>query len=789
MDFKNIPVSAQPAYTWLWNSTITKEGIKQQIDEMYECGIRAFYALGEPEYFRPHSRRTYLSPEYLSDEYIELVHYAYSYAKEKGMYTWLYNEGGFPSGMVCGKIRREHPELAQKIIRRVSVLVKAGEEYQPSKTCLSAFIDATRVQPGAKFDVDTTLTEYIYEDNRGSKNQSDNASLRNTELFLEMTHEKLKERFGEAMGTDVTLMFDDEAYMGDWTDGLDKMFFEKYGYDMNDYLPYIKNAIKPTTPEQYRASSDYFMLCGDLVRNNYFIPMRQWLRANNMYSTGHLDRDHRSDNCRSNRYGNGLATLRAFDVPGIDVIWSQIHYCKKGKCTDEGMQFFPRMASSAARQLGHSTCMSESFAVYGAHVTPEMMRFCVNYQAVRGISLYNFMVISYDRKTAMPLQYRPNFIMDNPSMDRLAGINDYTARLSYILQQSKADIDTALYYPARTICAGGELGRRAMAAFDKMGKMLEEKGVSFDIIDEELVARASLVDGVLVDENVAYKDVFLPVCDLEPTEVMEKMSSMSSEIRPVLGRKNKGIMARKVVFANGDEGYFICNCGENTVSDDIRIASKKNVYSVDLYTGKVYTIPYTKRCGVVKLPLTLLRSEGVFILLTDEKIEAEAPKKTEAVSTLDGFSSYVSRVYTIEKTSGMNNVYYQSGQTREGLYEWDKAFSGEVMYSCALPSLENGEYVLDLGEVRYTAVAYIDGEKIGEITMPPYRIPFKYNGGKTLSISVANMAANACAHTEYFDGLDIRDIGPYHSESMNEKELQEPGGGLFGPVVIEKVCE
>ena len=47
MDFKNISPEYYPAYTWLWNTTATKEKIEEQIDEMYAAGIRAFYALGE----------------------------------------------------------------------------------------------------------------------------------------------------------------------------------------------------------------------------------------------------------------------------------------------------------------------------------------------------------------------------------------------------------------------------------------------------------------------------------------------------------------------------------------------------------------------------------------------------------------------------------------------------------------------------------------------------------------------------------------------------------------------
>ena len=59
MNFEQIPVSVHPAYTWLWNGHITRDGIKEQLDEMYDSGVRAFYILGEPENFRPFKRKTY----------------------------------------------------------------------------------------------------------------------------------------------------------------------------------------------------------------------------------------------------------------------------------------------------------------------------------------------------------------------------------------------------------------------------------------------------------------------------------------------------------------------------------------------------------------------------------------------------------------------------------------------------------------------------------------------------------------------------------------------------------
>lgn len=786
MELMKIPISAYPAYTWLWNTAITAEGIKKRIDEMYECGIRAFYVIGEPNNFRPTLRRTFLSPEYLSDKYVELLYYAYSYAEKKGMHTWLYNEGGFPSGMVCGKIRKDHPELAKKTLKITSVQLEKDEPYVPSPQALAAFVGEKRIREGDSFSEETTVTEYRHGDDNGNTIQTDNASFRNTELFLEYTHERLKKRFGDSMGSRITLMFDDEAYMGEWTDGLEKLFYERYGYDIADYLPYVKEVIEPKTIAQYRAKSDYCMLCGDLVRNNYFIPMRTWLRKNGMYSTGHLDKDHRSDNCISNRYGNTMHTLRAFDVPGVDVIWSQIDYPTNGKNVEDGMEFFPRMASSAARQLGHSRCMSESLAVYGAHVTPDLMRYTVNYQAVRGISLFNFMVMSYGKENALPLQYRPSYIPENPSMNRLSEINEYTARLSHLLQESRAVIDTALYYPARSICAGGKLGKVASDSFDMLGSYLEKQGVSFDIIDEELVKTATIVDGALVSEFVTYRNVIVPKCDLEQKDILDMLSGLHGIPTPCVERTHPCIQARRVAFDNGNEGYFICNTGSETVIDTVSITTERCICKIDLFTGELCDLEYTQNGTHSHIPLKLLRGEGLFLLLTDKKQNTKKLPITETVCTLTDWSSFVSRAYEIDGSSGIKNTYYTDGDRKAGLYEWDHGFSGEVTYTCHLPTLDKGDYILSLGNVRHTATAYINGNKIGETTMPPYRIPFIYCGEGELTVTVANTAANACSNADYFEKTDIRDVGPYHAK-MTLKEQKEPGGGLLGPVTVEKI--
>lgn len=800
MNFINIPVQYHPAYTWLWNTTATKEEIEAQIDEMYDAGIRAFYVLGEPENFRPTIRRTHLKPDYLSDEYIELVYHAYAYAKEKGMYTWLYNEGGFPSGFAGGLVREADPTLGIRAIGARTINLDPGTPYKPSSDALAAYLGEMRIAAAQTFADAVSITEYAdVEGDAPRCTRTDNASHRNVELFLELTHEKLKARFGDAMGSDVIYMFDDEAYMGTWTRDMDSIFSAKYGYDMFDYLPYITRRAEPVTEAQARAVSDYHMLCGELVRDNYFVPMKEWLNAHNMKSIGHLDNENAMRHI-FNRYGDSMELFRAFDVPGIDVIWSQITYPHPdGKCCkdrpydrDNGnFEFFPRLASSAAHQCGHSTAVSESFAVYGSHVTPEEMRFVVNFQAVRGISLFNFMVVSLDRSSAMCLQYRPNFNPTNPGMDMLGEINEYTARLSAILQSSKPDIRAALYYPYRTVGACGQWGRDAEQTFVDLGHMLEDAGVSFDIIDEALVRDAQLDGSSLVYHGVRYDNVFIPDgVSMEDESVLAKMRACGHEVVPVMQRSRRDIQGRRLVFDDGTVGYFICSTAGETVSDTVRIRSDRIPCTVDLHTGALCAVDYTRDGGDLVLPITLLRGEGLMVLLYDQ-LPAVCPRVTMTDCTPLVFAdAFIHRRYSLDANAGPQNAWFTAanGEHLTGVGAWDDGFSGEVTYRFrvdALPALSaDGSYMLDLGEVRHFARISRNGTVIGTVTMPPYRLVLdEVSVGDEIVVVVANTTANVCCDDPFFDTVASHYVGPYH-EKMKIAEAAAPAGGLIGPVVI-----
>lgn len=87
---------------WFWNDRVDHDGIRRQIAAMQEQGIRGFFI---------HSRQG-LGQPYLSAAYFELVAFAIQEARSRGLAPHLYDEYPYPSGAAGGAVVLANPALA-----------------------------------------------------------------------------------------------------------------------------------------------------------------------------------------------------------------------------------------------------------------------------------------------------------------------------------------------------------------------------------------------------------------------------------------------------------------------------------------------------------------------------------------------------------------------------------------------------------------------------------------------------------------------------------------------------
>lgn len=536
--FQNVDTPFQPAYAWIWNDQIESAELRRRLDGLRRAGIRTVYVLPEPKNFRPERIRTFLEPDYLTDEFMRLVREAAEYALSIGMNVWMYDEGGWPSGGACGRTVEKHPRMIRKALCAREETLPAETAYVLKANDVAAFTAENgalrRVKPGERFPEKRTLTVYGVRLGEGWTTDSLQDGI--GEAFVRETHERYAKFLGDLFPR-VPFMFTDEPGTGSfpWPDGFAEKFLSRFGYDLRDHLPALFSLSEDASGMDARAREDYRALQGELFRANYMRPIHDWCRRNGVRFTGHLDIDHMTDGCMAHGYGTVLQQLREFDVPGVDVIWRQIDIPKDGKpACYEGNGFFERFASSAAAQTGGTLAVTESFGVYGASLTGKLARFVILHQLARGVNVFNFMCLSYTPKNALALVERPEYVEEMPGFFHLRGLNDFTARASWLMQLGAPAARAALYFPARDIWAGGTRAKNAIDGFERLGQALERAQVDFDILDEEGLRMAARDGNALTLGLARYETVLVPRGATLSDALREKLRGVDAPVKPVV---------------------------------------------------------------------------------------------------------------------------------------------------------------------------------------------------------------------------------------------------------------
>ncbi len=799
--FRFPDVKFSPVYVWVWNDVCTREIIDDQLSEMQNLGIRAFYILPEPKNFRPDSMPTSLEPDYPSEEFFELSAYAIKEGKARGMVCWIYDEGGWPSGSACGKVTEAHPEYAQQSLEFYECSFSAGDVYRKSTPdILASFLNDTEIiSDGFIFTEDALVTEYVIQ--KGEGRYPDLLNKDATEYFIEITHEKYAKALKNEFSDTVFAVFTDEpkAPSMPFNKELAEKYEATYGESILHYLPLISKRVSPTD-KNVHILHRWYDLCSKMFCENFLSVCRKWSKENGVSFTGHFDKDHNPLGCMDGGCNfNLMRALRCFDIPGIDVIWRQIYPESKTDKRDDincCNGFFPRYASSAAAHNGTKRAMSEIFGVAGEGLTYDIMRYTVGYQAVRGINIFNPFNFPLGRGGQHLAQELPIFTESQPYYQYLKHFNRYVERLCYVSSLGERECETALYYPVSDF-QGGLNAEKMEKKFESLGRALEDKLIDFDIIDDDIIQSAKIIGGCISIGRANYKKIIIPegayipiATKMSLNKFIEHGVEVACEItglEPPVKVVGDGLRVMHRIAQNADVFCLFRETGENG-DYKIYLPSSKG-YILNLEKGELQLLKTKDNV----LHISLAIGETSVVLLTDEKYNAENNKDFERQFEIPNEFLLRKDIELTCNENGFENINHSYKGIPIVLGDWSSVvgsdYSGRCVYevSFSLPEKMIGKQgEIDLGDVHYAADVYLNEQSLGVSLMPPYTLKISegvLNKNNTLTVVVTNTSANWYAYTDYFDKWKIEELSSYFDGEL-ELSKDYVSGGLFGPVVI-----
>lgn len=694
--FESPPSEYGATVTWGWDGPVTEAVINRDLDTLRDRGLRV--ATIEAGYGMDNA-------PYLSDGWFQLIRYAAEQARARDMRLWIIDEGKYPSGFAGGRFSQERPDLRMQALvvserwetRAGEVIVRELEPAVLSAVAHDSDSGELRLLASGKgtlqwtvpdqgrwellvttHDFRTPQTRAANDPTRAKTTENSMGDLLNpaaVQQFLAWTHAAYARHLGEHLGTTVLGFRGDEPdFAGPpWTPGILEEFERRKGYDVRPYLAFFgsppRGAEPPRLTEaQRRAKADYWDVWSELFARNFFQAQADWCASHGVEYIVHLNQDHDLfHNVRNS--GAFFRTLQHAQIPGIDVIWSQVY-------PGRGPADFPKYASSVAHVYGRPRTLSESFAAFRDPVTVDVARWVVNQQFARGINLFEFMFFRASSPRPPrpageppPSKAAPGGI--DPASGRMsyladpafAALAEYTNRTQYVLAQGRPAAGIAVVVSTPSLWLGE---RDTHPSLVRVAQQLLEAQRDFDFVDEEALAGVmELADGALINRSgQRYRTVLLPAVSVLSQSTLDRLQQFTeSGGRVVVLGAKPGLVAdgnyldavnapalawaqheptgevtpavlaalpapdlrldqpspeiRYIHRQLGDADlYFIFNEGEQPIARTVRLAGQGTAQVWDAESGAIRTWPSSTAAeGAVEMALELPRHGARIVVI------------------------------------------------------------------------------------------------------------------------------------------------------------------------------
>ncbi len=468
----NLPTEYQSIPFWSWNDELEEDVLREQIRWMKDNGIGGFFM---------HARGGLKTP-YLSEKWMDLTRACCREAEAQGMHAWAYDENGWPSGFVGGK-------LLEDLANRDMYITYTQGSFDPKADVAYGITESHLVRTDGQAPFAQYLNLYFHI-------AASTADILNPDVvrkFLDLTHEQYKHHIGPEFARKIDGFFTDEPqyYRADtpYTVMLPKYFRQVYGEDILDNLGLLFVEKEGYQVFRYR----YWLAMQKLMLESFGKQVYDWCEENGVKLTGHYIEE-RSLGGQMICCAGVMPFYEYEHIPGIDWLGMETY--------DE---LGPRQLGSAARQLGKKQTITESFACCGWNVTPAELRRIAGFQYACGVNLLCQHLLPYSEHGQRKRDHPEHFCPINPWVPaHFREFNDYFTRLGYMLAESQEPVNVAMLHPIRSAylnykrnsAPSDDLpGSDLDSALASACRSLSSQGIAYHLLDETLLENHGFVDG------------------------------------------------------------------------------------------------------------------------------------------------------------------------------------------------------------------------------------------------------------------------------------------------------
>lgn len=818
-------------YPFFWQHGETEDVIKTYMDKIHESGMQGVCVEA-----RPH-------PEFVGDGWWHDMDIILAKAKEHDMKVWILDDSHFPTGYANGRIEKDFPQyrklylyqrrfditgpmqggrinagilmgrpwskpglgdkkiLGVYLAKRTSEYTEAGDFYDAVcadsiRELPDAFANdvITLDVPAGSYSVFVVFTTYEGGED-ATKNYLNPLVAEATQVLIDEVYEPHYAHYKDEFGKTITAFFSDEPRFGNTkgpnaTIGTDMVLPWREGLEAElpfaqKYLPLLwANAGGP----EHEIRFQYMDLVTRLYSENFSGVLARWCNERGVYYLGHNIEDEGAHTRLGYGPGHYFRAQKMQDYAGVDIIGTQIvpgmpyHHDAFSTGGNNG-EFYHyalgKLAGSAAhldpKKKGRAMC--EAFGAYGWNEGLKLMKWLADHLISRGIN--TFVPHAFDPKAFPDWDCAPHFYAHghNPQFRYFPEFTNYVNRLLTLFNDGRSAAKVGVLYNAKLEWCGKTM------QIEKILRVLTEHQIDSDIISEDYLDEAEIVDGRFVINGQTFELLFVPEAEHIPSDLKAALDKLqASGVRVIHVNRDLALCdiataCDDLIEAHIDDCFkrlvyyhyiksdmdvlFLFN---ESITEDLHTGltltgiDRKHLYYYDAFKDSYKKIDSAQ----AKIALDLSIYESKVIIATDEELDVQ----DIACVSKSAVSEKAASDEPAAKWNGPWEVSYADALSYPAftkLWEADAPIminsiegmedkTGTAVYSAVLHVSEaSSGMILDLGTVYETAEVFVNGTSAGVQIAPPYRIDVSsllQPGDNDIRIEITNTLG-----TQVRDGL------------------------------------